>query len=130
MANYGYLQPTPPRVLQRQIRASVNAQIAPYLAQINRRELQGSGLIAQYGDQLARQLGGAAAQTQANYGRAEAQQASLNAALSQQLSGAGASLASDLSRQLSAAGQSTAPAQSVGAIGAGAANAGYARDSA
>lgn len=132
MANYGYnyLAPTPPKVLRRQIAQSVNAQVAPYLNQINRAELQGSNYIAQYGNQLAQQLGAAQAQTRANYGQAESSQAAVNAALANRLSGQGSAAADDLARQLAAAGQSTGPSSSVGAIGSGASNAGFASGSA
>jgi len=132
MANYGYsyLAPTPPKVLRRQVAQSVNAQVAPYLSQINRAERQGASQIGVYSDALARQLAGAVDQTRANYGQAEASQAAVNAALANRLSGAGNQLSNDLAGQLAAAGQSTAPSSAVGAIGSGAANAGFASGSA
>lgn len=132
MANYGYnyLAPRSPKQLKREIRQSVNAQIAPYLGQINRAESQGSGMIANYSEQLAHQLLDAQRQTRQNYGQAEASQASINTALANRLSGAGAAVSNDLASQLAAAGQSTAPSSAVGAIGSGASNAGYASGSA
>lgn len=130
MARYGYnyFAPTRPKVLRRQVAQSVNAQIAPYLQSINRRGAAGSALINQGTESLAASLSGAQGQARQIYSDAEARQAAVDSALSQQLSGAGASQSAALSAQL---GQANIPTSNLLAnIGSGAANAGAAMGSA
>jgi hypothetical protein len=121
MARYGYnwFQPQSPRQLKRRVNRDLQGRLG-----------SGNRAIDAYTNALASHLQPAEGRTHSNYLAAEQQQAAVDQALANRLSGSGQALQQDLASQLGAAGQDQAPAGTVGQIGAGASNAGYASGSA
>lgn len=125
--------PTPPWLLK-QARSEVQSQIDPIIADITRsyndRAAAGTESLKAYGESLANSLAGLSGRIGGYYSTAQQNEASLDAALRQALSGQGQSLANALSLELARTGQDTSPAAGVAATGAGAGNAAYAIGSA
>jgi hypothetical protein len=124
------LAPLRPVQIRRQARAYVNAQIQPLLRQLNQRESGNLAAIGDYTQRLQQQLAPVAGQTAGYYNQAEQEQRSLNTELANRLGSVGGQEAAALQAKLAQAGIPAEQAQRVGAIGAGAANAGAALGSA
>lgn len=121
---YSPFTPLGPRAQRRRVKALVNAQILPLIAQINaeinRRQASGSAAISGYTSRLASDLAPLAGATHATYTGAEARQSADDAALADRLTRVGGDVGASLRAQLQLAGQSTAPADAAAQQGAAA----------
>jgi hypothetical protein len=132
------LAPLSDTQIQTQARNAVTAQTAPILDQIRKmfetRSTNGSAAITGYTKELAADLSQYMDRAKATYGRAETDQAKVNAATSSELHGGGGDVAKALADRLGSAGLDPAMVASLAAdanaTGAGSAGAGYAKGSA
>ena len=110
--------------------SEIAGEVSPLLSGINQAGKFGQQAITGYTSQLASNLAGIQPNINAAYTRAEQQQAAVDAALQQGLSGAGTSQANDLAATLGRLGQNTSVAQDVAQQAQGYAGANYATGSA
>ena len=110
--------------------SEIAGEVSPLLKQIQAGQVTGQQAINGYTSQLASNLAGIQPNVAAAYTKAEQQQAAVDAALQQGLTGAGTSQANALSAQLGRLGQDTSVAQQAAQQAQGYAGANYATGSA